>query len=571
MEKSTEIKLIKSRHRDKVIMLLKFTNREDWLIKIKQLENVLFSKTLKAYYLPYDKESYKMFLNLNLPFTPIDANGTDSLPSNNISLSKREKDHSERDLSKNTSPKLERQEIEDIYIPTRGNVLFIRVRHSVRNSKFFKSINRSYWNIKHGKWVIPFKTENLRKIQNEFVFWDNEQYLKLIEQASEIEDPSTVTFYRSPEYVGMYLMKLAGNKASTDILVQDSRISQLHVKGIWTFTKNKELLEALILHFKKLECHVINRVESIELPATKIEQRKEQILKYAKKNHHHELGKYMESLKVRGYKWKTVSTYTNKMIAFANFSSVDLTIRSNEIINDFFRNLIRKEMTESSLHIYASAIRYYYKHVTINENVEVSRIIRPKKRHTLPKFISKQQVYSLLSAIKNRKHSCLAATLYSTGVRLNELRNIRIEHIYWDRNQILIKNGKGGKDRMVQLSTVVKDMLKEYFHNFNPVNYLFEGNVPGTQYSSSSIQKIIRTAARNASIRQKVTPHTLRHSYATHLMDGGIDTRFIQVFLGHKDIRTTLIYTHVTNRNIEEIQSPLDSLPKITSEKRNKR
>ena len=327
-----------------------------------------------------------------------------------------------------------------------------------------------------------------------------------------------------------------------------------------------ELVTLLTEYYSARGCKIINRIEPTVLPKVKVEHRFAQIVKYTKKEHKDEIEKYAESLKVRGYKWKTVSSYTNKMIRFANFSTIDLSSRTNQLIDDFFRSLVRKEISDSSLHIHASAIRYYYKYVTINEHVEIARIIRPKNRLTLPKFISKEQVFSLLNVIKNKKHACLAATLYSTGVRLNELRNIKIEHIYWDRNQILIKNGKGGKDRMVQLSQVVKDMLKEYFHIFNPASFLFEGHIAGLQYSSSSIQKIIRKAAKDAGIMQKVTPHTLRHSYATHLMDGGVDTRFIQVFLGHKDIRTTLIYTHVTNRNIKTIKSPLDALPKIKQE-----
>ena len=140
------------------------------------------------------------------------------------------------------------------------------------------------------------------------------------------------------------------------------------------------------------------------------------------------------------------------------------------------------------------------------------------------------------------------------------LNNLRVQDISFDRNQIFVNKGKGKKDRVVMLSDVLKLLLIKYTDKYKPVYWLFEGRDQKTQYSASSVQKVVKQAAYKAGINKPVTPHKIRHCFATHLLDEGTDIRYIQELLGHKDIKTTLIYTHVTTRNIKKIKSPLDNL-----------
>jgi integrase/recombinase XerD len=151
-------------------------------------------------------------------------------------------------------------------------------------------------------------------------------------------------------------------------------------------------------------------------------------------------------------------------------------------------------------------------------------------------------------------------TLYSRGLRLGELLNLRCTDVYRDRNQVFIRAGKGKKDRVVMLSTTSRRLLVHYFDAYQPRHWLFEGQNGNEPYSDRSVQAIVKQAARKAGLTRKVTPHTIRHFFATHLLDSGTDVRYIQELLGHKDIKTTLVHTHVTTRSLSAIESPLDQM-----------
>lgn len=184
-------------------------------------------------------------------------------------------------------------------------------------------------------------------------------------------------------------------------------------------------------------------------------------------------------------------------------------------------------------------------------------IERPMKRERLPEVISKQDAKAMISATQNIKHRCILSILYSAGLRRNELINLKITNIDSKRMLINIKNGKGGKDRYSLLSRSVLEDLRKYYVEYKPKKYLFEGANGGT-YSSTSINKIVEKAATRAGIRKKMTPHMLRHSFATHLLEAGTDLRHIQVLLGHNSSKTTEIYTHVAINSFNNIKNLLD-------------
>jgi integrase/recombinase XerD len=151
-------------------------------------------------------------------------------------------------------------------------------------------------------------------------------------------------------------------------------------------------------------------------------------------------------------------------------------------------------------------------------------------------------------------------TLYSRGLRLGELLNLRCTDVYRDRNQVFIRAGKSKKDRVMMLSTILKDLLVHYFDACQPRHWLFEGQNGNEPYTNRSVQAIVKKAARKAALIRKVTPHTIRHFFATHLLDSGTDVRYIQELLGHKGIKTNLVHTHVTTSSLSAIESPLDQI-----------
>jgi integrase/recombinase XerD len=177
----------------------------------------------------------------------------------------------------------------------------------------------------------------------------------------------------------------------------------------------------------------------------------------------------------------------------------------------------------------------------------------------LPSVLSKSEVHAIINSINNLKHKAIISTIYSCGLRISEALNLTIRDIDSNRMILYVRQSKGRKDRIIPLPQQLLELLRKYWLVYRPKYYLFEGS-PSGPYSQSSIGNILDKAVNSNKINKKVTVHTLRHSYATHLMDAGVNLRFIQTILGHSSIKTTEIYTHVSNLNLQNVYSPFDDL-----------
>ena len=263
------------------------------------------------------------------------------------------------------------------------------------------------------------------------------------------------------------------------------------------------------------------------------------------------------------YSWTTAKSYTAAVVSFNNWlGEKSLAESTRQQIAAYLSELSKKQVSESWLNTQVSGLKFYFRNVLNTLDLKDLHIERPKKSFPLPRILSKEEVLRMIEGTTNLKHRTLLFTLYSSGLRLGELINLRLVDIKWDRNQVLVRAGKGKKDRMVMLSEVLKETLQQYCNEYKPVHFLLESTVAGKAYSAKSIQNVVRAAAKRANIATRVTPHVLRHCFATHLHDGGISIKFIQELLGHKDIKTTMIYTHVSTSTVTSISSPLDDLMK---------
>jgi integrase/recombinase XerD len=193
-----------------------------------------------------------------------------------------------------------------------------------------------------------------------------------------------------------------------------------------------------------------------------------------------------------------------------------------------------------------------------DSKIVVEDLIRPSKSRYLPTVLSKEEVIDLLRATRNLKHRAVLALLYSAGLRIGEVLNLKLEDIDIDRRQLFIKNAKGRKDRVVIMAESFIPLYKNYYLTYKPATYFIE-NPNGGVYSPESIRKFIKISSNRAGIKKRVTPHTLRHSYATHLIENGVGLRHVQDLLGHSKPETTMIYTHVAKKDLLKIQSPLDT------------
>ncbi|MFM8759630.1 MAG: tyrosine-type recombinase/integrase, partial [Methylophilaceae bacterium] len=206
-----------------------------------------------------------------------------------------------------------------------------------------------------------------------------------------------------------------------------------------------------------------------------------------------------------------------------------------------------------------NALRLFLK---INGEGQIGEIdlLRPRREHRLPSVLSKEEVKRALESPTNLKHRAMLVLVYSCGLRRGELLALKPTDVDSNRGVVFIRQSKGKRDRLVPLSPRVLEMLRDYYRQYRPQHWLFEGQLAGHPYDERSLQLVLKSAVRKAAIHKPVTLHWLRHSYATHLLESGTDIRYIQELLGHKSSKTTEIYTHVSTHKIQQIKSPFDSL-----------
>jgi len=220
--------------------------------------------------------------------------------------------------------------------------------------------------------------------------------------------------------------------------------------------------------------------------------------------------------------------------------------------------IAHKNIAESTQNVHINALLYYYREV-LGHKVEELHIERPRKATKLPEVLSEEEFERLMATVDNIKHQCILLCIYSGGLRLGEVLNLRVQDLHSDRRSIILKCAKGKKDRPTIYSETLELYIKPYIEEYKPHYWLFEGEQKG-KYSARSVQNILRKAVELSGVNPLATVHTLRHSFATHLLENGTDLRTIQILLGHSSTKTTEIYTHVSNKHLQKVKSPLDKL-----------
>lgn len=265
---------------------------------------------------------------------------------------------------------------------------------------------------------------------------------------------------------------------------------------------------------------------------------------------------YLLKLELKRYSDNTVRNYVACFEAFINYYRGEDPITLNEIdIRNYLQKLIQEGKSNSYVNLAVNSIKFYYEIVLGMPN-RFYAIERPRKEKQLPEVLPKEDIVKIMQYTNNIKHKCIIGLLYSSGLRRSELLNLKVTDIDSKRMVVTIKSAKGNKDRISILSASILKGLQNYYRKYRPKTYLFEGQ-SGNKYSGSSVLNIVVMAAKKAGIQKKVTPHMLRHSFATHLLENGTDIRHIQLLLGHSSTKTTEIYTHVANRSFMEIKDLL--------------
>jgi integrase/recombinase XerD len=269
---------------------------------------------------------------------------------------------------------------------------------------------------------------------------------------------------------------------------------------------------------------------------------------------------YLEKLEQERYGENTIKIYTHYFKDFATeFSGNKLPDITKDEINAYILRLIKeRNISPSQQNQRINSIKFYYEHV-LGRKKEYYDIGRPRKERKLPDVLSKEEIRMMIDATDNLKHKFLITLIYSCGLRRSEARQMKPEDIDTRRMLIKVRGAKGKKDRYVQLARNTLDCYRNYLEKYPLKEWLFEGR-NGNQYSVESIYNVIKDKAAVAGINKKAYPHILRHSFATHCLEQGIDLRYIQEWLGHESSKTTEIYTHVSKMDFDKFNNPLDEM-----------
>lgn len=267
-----------------------------------------------------------------------------------------------------------------------------------------------------------------------------------------------------------------------------------------------------------------------------------------------------QCLTLKRYSWRTIKGYKNCFRQFIHhYDEIKPSQITRKQIDDYVAGLIRaKNITESYQNQILSAIKMFYAEV-ISQEHKVQGLLRPKRPDKLPQVLTEEEVTRLLKAVDNLKHRCILMMIYSAGLRLGEVLHLKITDLQPEHNRIFVREAKGKKDRCSILSDKAWALVHEYLDVYRPIEWLFEG-ASGGKYGERSVQTIFTQAKAKSKINPAATVHTLRHSFATHLLEKGVDLRYIQDLLGHESSKTTEIYTHITKKGWNKIKSPLDDL-----------
>ena len=266
---------------------------------------------------------------------------------------------------------------------------------------------------------------------------------------------------------------------------------------------------------------------------------------------------FLQKLELKKYAFNTARIYISCFERFINhYADRQLLDLDEQDIRLYLQQLVKDGKSDSYINQAVNSIKFYYEIVLGMPN-RFYDIERPRKKETLPSVLSKEEVFAMITAATNIKHKCIISLLYSAGLRRSELINLKISDIDRKRMTVRVVQSKGNKDRYTLLGERMLSELRKYYIAWKPVEYLFEG-ARGGKYSETSVAQVVKKAAEKAGISKRVTPHMLRHSFATHLLEDGTSLRHIQILLGHRSSKTTEIYTHVATNDLKLIRNPLD-------------
>jgi len=563
------MKATKITHRNELRIRIDFPYNHELVSQLKQIQDARWSKTHKAWHIPYTKEAFEqlknMFPNVEYDSPRVVPNKESSIQPTAPQLTKATSTNSQTtnitptpktQPAQNTSepilPKAVKSEIE--IVVNRTQIIIILPKNEA-DIQFIRSFKYAKWDSALFCWTVPNYRKNAEKLINHFAERGAKVTEYKLQQAVDTDHP---TFTKGEMLVVNYSNRKLkvyfsyNNAVGIELKrIPYSRWNALEL--CWEVSCSDKFMTELRLIAER------NNLEFRHHLVSK-GKLKPRISRHDIENYRECPENYIKKLKELRYSDNTLDSYTDLFEEFINYyEHTAIDDITEEMIIGFLQYLVmERNVSVSYQNQSINAIKFYYERVKGGAR-KMYYVERPREEKLLPEVLSQEEVVGILNAATNLKYKAILMTIYSAGLRISELINLRIKDIDSQRMQIRVEQGKGKKDRYTVLSSKTLEVLRQYVAQYKPQVWLFEGS-DNSKYSTSSIKKALRLSLEKTGIKKRITVHTLRHSFATHLLEAGTDLRYIQSLLGHENTKTTEIYTHITTRGFDQIKSPLDNL-----------
>ncbi len=565
-----KISIKKIWHREKWIIGVYFPYDSNIKLLLKQ-QGALYTKTHGCWYLPYDDLSYYF---LKQHFSEIDI--INEQPTNLMAepTALDPPSVAKSDLPLGTNPLGNPEHSTLTSTPTFGWKLLdnigkywvfkLQFHHEI--SAALKKVKGVYWNKQH-QCYFAYRHPRV-KVQIEAILNFGSLFGDDFYEKSAVVVKGKVTVQPHAEDI-KWIQVLVPKDAQVHSLVkrlQMSKYSQIH--ACYLLPAAPVVLENLTLHLEPMGITVENNLPASYLKAhnfpnskrVQLTQTKAVLLDQTPEASKAIVTEYIDCLLAMNYSASTLRTYTQSFVRFLrDHSEIPLESLTQKMVIKYLGGLMEKGLSASSGHSMVNALLFYYKQVQGMKDFDI-KLPRPKSEKKLPVVLTMEECLQIFRAVDNPKHKLLLLIGYGAGLRVSEIVSLRWADILFTEQKIHLKNAKGKKDRLVMLPYSITQSLEAFRQLYPNSVYVFEGQFAGEPYSAKSVQTVMRNAIDKVGLSKKATVHTLRHSFATHLLEAGTDIRYIQKLLGHASITTTTVYTHISKSAENKIESPLDRI-----------
>ncbi|WP_019039648.1 tyrosine-type recombinase/integrase [Psychroflexus tropicus] len=578
------IRLEKIWHREAFRIAAFFNYDAELIAKFKAI-GATYSKTHNCWYVDYSKKHYKLIKEQFKNHTLVTSSSTLSEPKQasvenqrqDLPITPKQRARPEISSSKAISsvhkshrpeidPRLKLKVLDDV-----GKYWVLKLNYISTYVKALKKVKGVFWNSSHKVYMVYRHPKVKQKVEAIFgVALFNDSYYN----SKEFKRPLKVELFSYKADERYLVVKFTDDFRLVDNLRRMAYSKYSKPLNAYLLPATPKNLEALKLFLSELNCNISINVPASYFKASKqinhkshsLGTTKTQLLDTVPKKARAFVDELIDMLMAMNYSVSTLKSYTGAFINFLRHHAYeDPSLIERKQVIKYLSQLSELGLKSSSGHMIVNALKFYYKHVLEWDNTQQWTIPRPKKEKTLPKVLTVEECRRIFDAVKQPKHKLILLLAYGAGLRVSEVCQLRWRDIDFGAFKITVLSGKGKKDRQVMLPHSILEFMHTYRNMYKTDTYVFEGQVKGQPYSTSSCGAIMRKAVSDANIGKKVGIHALRHSFATHLLESGTDIRFIQKFLGHSSIKTTTIYTHVSQRSVKHIESPLDKMTSLKS------